>query len=71
MRVEILYAFPRWQAAALLQAAKCRELLGEWSEAVRLYSRLLEKYPDTPYTEDAKSRLQAARDHLAGVKNPK
>ena len=28
-RVEILYAYPRWQAAALLQAGKCQELLGE------------------------------------------
>lgn len=70
-RVEILYAFPKWQAAALLQAAKCRELLGEWNEAVRLYGQLLEKYPNTPYTEDAKTRLEAAREHLAGAESPK
>ena len=64
MRVEILYAFPQWQAAALLQTAKCRELLGEWSEAVALYDQLLAKYPNTPYTEDAKERLQAAKNRL-------
>ncbi len=60
-RVEFLYDFPEWQAAALLQAAKCREALGEWNEAVRLYERLMKEYPDTPYNEDAGRRLLEAR----------
>ena len=36
LRVEILYAYPRWQAGALLQAGKCREQLGEWKAARRV-----------------------------------
>jgi TolA-binding protein len=59
-RVEILYAYPTWQAAALLQAGKCSEQLGEWSEAVRRYKRLIETYPDTPYAKEAAQRLPAA-----------
>ena len=33
LRLEILYAYPEWQAAALLQAGKCHERLGEAKEA--------------------------------------
>ncbi len=66
LSLEILYAYPRWQAAALLQAAKCHELLGEWSEAIKLYSRLLQNYPDTTFAEDASERLREAKQQLAG-----
>jgi TolA-binding protein len=61
LRVEILYAYPRWQALALLQAAKCHELLGEWKEATGLYERLLARYSDTPAAKDATARLKVAR----------
>jgi len=61
LRVEILYAYPRWQALALLQAAKCHELLGEWNEAAELYERLLARYSDTPAAKDATARLKVAR----------
>jgi outer membrane protein assembly factor BamD (BamD/ComL family) len=45
----------------LLQAGKCRELLGEWKEAVQLYERLLSVYPHTTFTDEAQHRLKAAR----------
>ena len=45
--LEILYAYPRWQAAALLQAGKCHEQLDQWTEAAELYARLLRQYPET------------------------
>ena len=60
LKVEILYAYPIWQGLALLQAGKCRELLGELKEAHKLYSRLLKNYPDTPSAEKARGRLSAA-----------
>lgn len=59
LRLEILYAYPTWQAAALLQAGKCHEHLGEWKEAGELYARLLKAYPNTPFAEHANQRLQA------------
>jgi len=58
--LEVLCAYPTWQAAALLQAGKCRELLGEHQEAARLYARLLKQYPDQqPFADEARRRLQA------------
>jgi TolA-binding protein len=61
LRVEILYAYPNWQAAALLQAAKCHEQLGQWPDAQALYDRLIKDYPTTRYAEEAGRRLQQAR----------
>ena len=58
-RLELLYAFPTWQAAALLQAGKCHEKLGEWKQAAERYGHLLKNYPQTRFTEDARRRLQA------------
>jgi len=61
LRVEILYDYPVWQAGALLQAAKCREQLGEWNEAVALYNRVVKEYPSTPFADRAKQRLSSAQ----------
>ena len=59
LRVEILYAYPRWQAAALLQAGKCQELLGRPKEAAELYARLIKTNPDTEFTKEGADRLRA------------
>ncbi len=45
LQVEILYAYPEWQALALLEAARCREMLNEHPEAQQLYRRLMEQFP--------------------------
>lgn len=66
LSLEILYAYPTWQAAALLQAAKCHELLGEWNEAITLYSRVLKNYPDTVFAEKATDRLKQAKQESKG-----
>ena len=57
-RVEILYAYPKWQAAALLQAAKCRERLGQTRQAANLFRRVMDKYPQTTFVEEAGRRLR-------------
>ena len=67
LRLEILYAYPELQAAAVLQAAKCRELLGEWLSAVKLYDRLLKDYPDNDWKEEAALR-RAEADRRAKAK---
>ena len=61
LRVARLYAYPQWQAAALLQGARCRELLGEPQEAAKLYAEVIEEYAETPFAEKAAERLEAAR----------
>jgi cellulose synthase operon protein C len=67
LRVDILYAYPTWQSAALLQAGKCQELLGDRKEAQKLYDRILKKYPDTPFAEQAKQRLGTAHAPSGGT----
>ncbi len=66
LRVEILYAFPAEQAAAVLQAGRCHERLGEWKQAAETYARLIKAYPDTMFAKEANQRLRAAQEHATG-----
>ncbi|MEN6451892.1 MAG: tetratricopeptide repeat protein [Thermoguttaceae bacterium] len=61
LKLEILYAYPAWQAAALFEAAKCHELLGQKKEAAEVYRQLLDRYPKSPLVADAKKRLRDLR----------
>jgi TolA-binding protein len=60
-RVEGLYDYPRWTAAALLQAGKCHEMVGRWKEASDLYSRVVEEFSETPVAQKAARRLRVAQ----------
>jgi TolA-binding protein len=66
LRVEILYAFPAEQAAALMQAGRCHEHLGEWKEAAAAYSRLIKTYPNTKFAKEAGQRRRDAEQRAAG-----
>lgn len=66
LKTEILYAYPTWQAGALLQAGKCHEILGEWKQASELYARLLKTYPETTFVEEASKRLREAQMQAEG-----
>jgi TolA-binding protein len=59
-RVEALYDLPRWQAAALLQAAKCHELNDQWKEAHQLYTQLRSDYPESRFAKEATRRLRVS-----------
>jgi TolA-binding protein len=61
LKVEILYAFPAVQAAALLQAGKCHEALREWKQAAEAYARVADHYRDTTFAKEAAERLKTAR----------
>ena len=58
-RVEALYGYPRWQAAALLQAGKCYEQLNNRTEALKQYQRIQNQYPETMFVNEATQRLHA------------
>ena len=60
-RVESLFGYPKWQAAALLQAGKCHEVRGEWKSAIELYSQILKDYPNNTFADQASARLREAR----------
>ncbi len=70
LRLEILYAYPELQSAALMQAAKCHELLGEFTQAADLYERLVKTYPETEFAAAAAQRFDATRQ-AAGKPEPR
>ena len=57
-RVESLFAFPHWQAAALLQAGKCHKMKGEKEEAAKLLAQVLSQHPDSSFAKDASECLK-------------
>jgi TolA-binding protein len=61
LRVEILYAYPKWQAAALLQAGKCCEQLGHWSLAAKHFERVVNEFGNTEFKAEAEKRLRTAQ----------
>jgi cellulose synthase operon protein C len=65
LKVEILYDYPVWQSAALLEAGKCHEQLGEWKQAAELYARVVKEFPNSAVSEESEKRLKAARERLA------
>jgi TolA-binding protein len=70
LRVEILYAYPTWQAAALLQTGKCYEFLGQTEKAHESYSRLIESFGETPFAQQAARRLNPANQATAPGNRP-
>lgn len=65
-KVYASYAFPEWQAAALMQSGKCDEQLGHWKEAAATYAQLISEFPQSPYIEEARRRQQQAKQRAGG-----
>lgn len=66
LKVDILYAYPDWSAAALYEAGRCFEQLNKTAEAKRQFQTVSEKYKSTKWAELATARLDA----LASSKVP-
>jgi cellulose synthase operon protein C len=58
-RVDSLYDFPHWRAAAMLQAGKCQEKLRNYRQAMILYNNLVRKFPNSEFADQARIRLTA------------
>ncbi len=56
-KVDANYSFAQWKTAAILQAGKCQEHLGNWKHAARLYTQLIERFPQSVLAGQAKQRL--------------
>jgi len=66
-KVYASYAYPEWQAAALLQSGTCDEHLGNWKDAAMTYQRLLTEFSTSTHVEEAKKKLANAQQR-AGEK---
>ena len=65
-KVYASYAYPEWQAAALMQSGKCDEQLGHWKEAAATYAQLITEFPQSPYIDEARRRQQQAKQRAGG-----
>ena len=61
-KVDSLYAYPNWRAAALLQAGKCQEHLANPKNATKLYQQLLDRYPNSEFAAEARGRMSQIND---------
>lgn len=58
-RVMAGYAYPKWQADAMYEAARCFEVLKMTDKAAAQYKELVEKHPTSDKVPLAKERIQA------------
>ena len=57
LKVDILYAYPEWSAAALYEAGRCFARLGKTVEARAHFKQVSEQYGQTHWAELASQRL--------------
>ncbi len=56
--VPFTYDYPELSAAAMLEAANAYTLANQKEQAVRILQRIVGDYPDTPFAEAAKERME-------------
>ena len=56
-KVDSVFSFKQWRAAALLQAGKCQERLENLTQARTLYRQVINLLPKSPYAKQAETRL--------------
>ena len=57
LKVDILYAYPEWSAAALFEAGRCFEELNKTAQAREHFQQVTRKYEDTRWAQMATRRL--------------
>jgi TolA-binding protein len=65
LKVDILYAYPEWSAAALFEAARCFERLGKTAEARAQLEQVEQKYRQTQWAAMAAKRLSELSSAVA------
>jgi len=56
-RVDSLFGYTQWRAAALFQAAKCQEKLQNMTAARKLYNQVIKLLPQSDFAAQARTRL--------------
>ncbi len=58
LKVDILYAYPEWSAAALYEAGRCLAQLNKTGEARTQFTQVTERFKDTQWARLAAEQLQ-------------
>lgn len=58
IKVEILYGYPEWSAAAIYEAGRCFEQLGESIKARQQFEKVTAEYRDTRWARLASEKLE-------------
>lgn len=58
MKVEILYTNSETRPESMYRVAETFELAGETDEALKQYQKVVEAYPDNPYSMEAKKKIE-------------
>jgi len=58
LKVDILYGYPEWSAAALYEAGRCFEMLAKTAEARQQFQTVLDQYKETQWAQLAAGRLE-------------
>jgi TolA-binding protein len=59
LKVDILYAYPEWSAAALFEAGRCFEQLNDPVQARTQFAVVIEKFKETKWAELAARQMAA------------
>ena len=62
VKVDILYAYPQWSAAALYEAGRCFQETGNPVDARKQYEQVRRDYGDTKWAAMARQRLDELAD---------
>lgn len=62
LKVDILYAYPEWSAAALFEAGRCFETLNKTAQAREQYKAVVDRFGDTRWAKLAAERMRELRD---------
>ncbi len=67
LKVDILYAYPKWSAAALYEAGRCFEKLSRTAEAREQFKTVVEKHGETKWAQMASKHITTlASESLPG-----
>jgi TolA-binding protein len=61
LRVDILYAYPEWSAAALYEAGRCLREQNKQAEAREQFQQVVERFPDTNWAKLANALINETR----------
>ncbi len=56
LKVDVLYAYPQWSAAALYEAGRCLAEMGRAADSAHQFDDLVRRFPDTQWAQLARQR---------------